>query len=1691
MKNILEECIEKIQKNHRSIRRYTMVFVVLALLVFAGVNWKLHQQGISMTADYQCGMEEHHHTEACYKKVLICEKEETDGSEGHIHTETCYEQRNNLICQITEHTHGEECYDENGNLICGQEEHVHDQSCYRMENVLICGQEESAPVEAHHHTEVCYESQLTCQITEHTHSVECMIDESADVETASDWEATIPGNLSGKWAEDLVAVAKSQLGYQESTANFRLAEDGQTHQGYTRYGAWYGNPYGDWCAMFASFCLHYAQIPESFVPVNSGSAAWIPQLQNVGIYDTPDDYSPQSGDLVFFDTDANGSADHVGIVESVTDSHMTVVEGNSSDMVKENTYSLNDGTVVGYGKLPENPETVEEDSTKEDTEITQNVTINKSKMRLMAAARSVSGLDITDTYVTDVTLKKKEGVIWVEANEFTTDDQAQAEIFFAGLTKEILAANNNIIKIQLPEGFECQKFVNNTYITYDKDVQSGTYVYQKDENGNWYIVLTLLDDYVNGSSGNIGGSVKLEFEWDSNSASEEGKKQTISLGQWEEEITVKTGQKTDTGETGVNYSLSKQAGSLSYDSNGKAYIDYMVTLEVKADTSGPICMNDNLTGTDWTYTNDSLCFTSEAGTEVGWTIAEDSKSAEINIGNEETIIKAGTYTISYKIENSNISNPNISSDSNVSNRVSIKDGDKNLTSDTWTNTSKKIIDKQGKLTDEGGTSYIDYTIYINTGDIIQNIPSETTFADTIPEDLELTGDVSVKQYDINGNENSISDVSIVGNSISCNLPEGQYYYIITYKTKIKDTAEIPIGGKDVVNTANVSGGLTGSDSEYITIPNHVLSKSFKSQEIQKAEGKWVDTIHWESTIDISGSLNGYVYEDWGNVGYYNGELVKLQDMTDEQRSAIQIYAGEQLVDSSNYRVESSNHTESNGIVSGLFKITFTNEISGPVTIRYETTADLSNYNLGDFVSFINYASLAKDGNVDYSQAQSGSIQYSHEKPDIIKKSKTGGEAGDSTSTTLLPGENSIPWVIVVNQGKILKEDLTVTDTIADAMSFVEDSLKITVWGNDITSLVTWDFDKNTSTLTIHISKELYSGENYSNPIQISYKTELPKSYYDDNNLTSSFENTVSVSGSEGTSADSTFTQEVTRQVVGKSGNYDKESQILTYNIVLNPDGTRLNNGEKLIVTDTLNGGSLNGHIKLKGLKLFTAIKTTNLNGDRTVEPGTFVSELIESTEEELYHYSWDTDNNQFITYIPDSTAYVLVAEYLIDVEVAENVSLSNSVELSGIGNQWNASDNSTSAEKSTSGQTHRSTDTIDIIKHDMSQYNVLLSEATFELKEYKDNTWGSPSELSDGTSVSGSLTTGTSGKASTVIKKDTLYCLIETVAPTDYIMDSTPYYFIVIDEGNIDYSLPDSISGDDSYKKDSVVVYTMKAGENANIEIHRYNAKNTTIVHEKELRINKQWRDSEGNTITDALELAALPDVKISLTKHEPAQGYKISLQPNAMTPPTVFASNINYGGYIYVVGNVGSWNSIAAEYGLQVVNTGETSNWEQIYTIGPVNSNITITNQNLYYNSGKYNGNVEGKGSVPSGMVDKVLGTVTLNAANDWSYLWTGLTTDDGSTYSLEEETIDGYKATYQLNDSTDSEELTFTPSSDGDTITVTNTAESQTEDSGYELPKTGGSGTVLFTLGGVFLMGAAMWYEYILKCRRERRRR
>ena len=156
-------------------------------------------------------------------------------------------------------------------------------------------------------------------------------DDTADVEDASYWETTIP-DLSGceTWAEKLLAVASSQLGYHESILNFRVDNDGN-HKGYTRYGEWYGNPYGDWCAMFVSFCLKYAGIDEKAIPQNANCSDWVTNLKKMEIYEDADLYVPEAGDIVFFDQSDADRPNHVGIISEVTYGTKTVIRHITKD----------------------------------------------------------------------------------------------------------------------------------------------------------------------------------------------------------------------------------------------------------------------------------------------------------------------------------------------------------------------------------------------------------------------------------------------------------------------------------------------------------------------------------------------------------------------------------------------------------------------------------------------------------------------------------------------------------------------------------------------------------------------------------------------------------------------------------------------------------------------------------------------------------------------------------------------------------------------------------------------------------------------------------------------------------------------------------------------------------------------------------------------------------------------------------------------------------------------------------------------------------------------------------------------------------------------------------------------------------------------------------------------------------------
>lgn len=386
MNDILKTYMERFRENRHTLRRYTAFVLALAMITTLFVNWQLHGVGISMTAQYQCGEEEHTHTADCYTKVLTCGYEEGELENAdevaaaaatsqptveaepaplslepqiefvpHEHTDDCYTEVQTLTCMEEEHVHDVDCFDpEDGSLICDKFEHTHDESCYTTEYELTCGLEEGELVEQvveptqsaalaamavaepvalapmvdtvepiyHHHTDACYEEVLTCPLPEHHHTVACLSDTSADLETPEEWQAAnAEAVMTGNWAEDLVSVAQTQLGYEQSEKNFEIdPADGVTLRYYSRYGQSYGNPYGEWDVMFLSYCLKYAGIPQSAIPQEASVLSLRSSMSDMDwLLDGEDGSAANVGDIVIYnkyvtrtvavDSSADGAAD--------------------------------------------------------------------------------------------------------------------------------------------------------------------------------------------------------------------------------------------------------------------------------------------------------------------------------------------------------------------------------------------------------------------------------------------------------------------------------------------------------------------------------------------------------------------------------------------------------------------------------------------------------------------------------------------------------------------------------------------------------------------------------------------------------------------------------------------------------------------------------------------------------------------------------------------------------------------------------------------------------------------------------------------------------------------------------------------------------------------------------------------------------------------------------------------------------------------------------------------------------------------------------------------------------------------------------------------------------------------------------------------------------------------------------------
>lgn len=554
--------------------------------------------------------EVHHHTADCYETVLVEHKELTCGQEEHTHDETCPvdPDTGDFLCGYEEHTHTDDCYttetETEEKLICGYEEGqvlsdgtaAEDGIAALEDTNTATSVAEDSSSEAvsepvlHHHTEACYEKVLTCTIPEHTHTLECLADYSADVETDDDWEKYSVG-LSDNWNEALLAVAKEQLGYKESEKNFQtdeaLGDIIDVHH-YTRYGAFYGNPYADWDVAFIAFCQHYAGIPKTEIPQRLGLEALRADMDAMGFaYLTEGEdaaYEAIPGDVVTYNKNGTADDETIGIVETVGDDSLTVISGAVEGAVAEVTVPFTDVTSTilvdqAYGDYVGEPDDPDGDY---DDEIALQPADEVGAVAVAASGETQYPINLDD----DTVAKKLQAHFELQKKD--SDDLYQPVT--NGTTVNEGDDLRVVVSIKAPAGTFSKTATDGNKLTYTLPFKlKEPLVHQeiKDRSDN-KTVIGYLDADTDGNvtveflndvdTFNHENEFDADFKvWGKAVAKDTGENQTIKFPGDSGSFTLK--KKSD-------ISVKKEAAADIIEEGGKTYFKYTITVSSNNGTAG-------------------------------------------------------------------------------------------------------------------------------------------------------------------------------------------------------------------------------------------------------------------------------------------------------------------------------------------------------------------------------------------------------------------------------------------------------------------------------------------------------------------------------------------------------------------------------------------------------------------------------------------------------------------------------------------------------------------------------------------------------------------------------------------------------------------------------------------------------------------------------------------------------------------------------------------------------------------------------------------------------------------------------------------------------------------------------------------------------------------------------------------------
>lgn len=1375
MRNQLDKAIRRVMAARHAEHRRAAVLVILALLTILSVSWRLHQVGIAMTDDeYSCGYEEHVHSDACYTEVLICGYE--DGA-----SETPADSA-----------------EEDG---------------------------ETAPA-AHSHTADCYQRVLTCTLPEHTHTLECLADITADVETPADWDEQSEG-VSSFWSDAMTEIAQRQLGYTESAKNFTVDKAlgetlAQAHH-YTRYGDWYGNPYGSWDVMFVAFCQHYAGIPEDVIPQCASLLQLRTELENAHPeYITPGGSEATPGDIVLY-TNAAGE-ETIGIVTAYDGANLTVVSGAVDGAVAAVTVAEADVTntirvLDAYGVYAQTgaSDGSEELSFDADAILARDGAVAYIVWQrpdpIMPAAEDDDTLTAAaatpehdsegnlklDNLLTSTAISIKQGNVWEPLDDDASikdGTPVRVEIAYK-VPAGAFQNDKNTATYTLPAGVYPKGDLSGD-ITDSNDEVIGTFTLTKNSP-------TVTFTFNNNTNHEFHGTFKFETPIDYAETGGDGK--------------IHLGEKTYTIEP--EYSLNtKKEHTLSAD---KSKVSYTVTVNAPNGTHDqPVTITDRLAAENTAsgnYDTSSIKINGKSLSEytgAAITYNEDGKSFEITglppLGYNQS------YELTYDVT--------VAAVTGADGSGTLVNTAKGTTSALQSNEAKDTVTVQESSIAKAGT-YNAATHRINWAIKVKNPGGDLAgykVTDTQVTQLDIVGDVTLKRAD-GTVVTTIPGSVFMTNGYTFPAASNASSYTFTYQTAAPDPVNGTVSAtnqatlkKDNLGytaTANVSTGVGKADIR--KYPGTVTPLENGDQKVM-----------WNITGTVPAGVNSFKIVDNIREPLYG---VKTQLETAIRNNLrLTMEGGTTLT---------WEEAEKNGIQIQLFLfsngsndwndpdngISVSDDATAVHRIRLQfsrpdgeklrilrctisnipTVAKTSDMANNTTRHFVNRAEIYTDnagnegwrGTYDYTKTGS-----------ITKEASDNSGNGYKQNNSTTYAKNKVIWYRIklnLGSGDVDKtQALTVVDKIPDGMKLATDNNSLSNYmiaadldtkpGNKYTGKIK---SPSENIYSLVFGRDTYWSIDTSDPKQLTIKV-LPvtlKNLIDPNKTT---DHTVEIryalqlddaaAWNERTLEEKTYTNTATwdgastssgmtitrpkKQLLEKTGNYDAKTHQANYTLCINPRAEDLAPGsDTLELTDTMKSeyfGKTGMELMLDSIKVYEYI----------LQDGDWVkgNEVKDSVRVEKVEETASTRKYKFI--LPDEKALVLEYSYKMNPgNLASDMAVTNTAVLArrtSVGNHVPVKNDSASATVHNAVLTVAKTDSA-------TNLAITASPATFAIYHYNKISQGWDFIRTENTGSNGSfdLTFAQSpATGSSHLVTGNLYKLVETEAPTDYAPDATPHYFI-------------------------------------------------------------------------------------------------------------------------------------------------------------------------------------------------------------------------------------------------------------------------------------------------------------------------